>query len=547
MKTSEVHVPRWAKASASVTGTLLLALLGSAGAQDLSAYNAVANSLDAAYTARNTSAEATLTQLDRAAESFKQLDPTLRNRQIAGGISDALAGARAALARTPAEVQAQILLARGLMRRALQDQTLTLLAGAPANGDAQLRVLAREFGLPASGAQALTTDARAGKLERVAWRLQRSAALQVSTALAAARPVRSGAAYLNLARATGWFTVVQNAQGVGTLRVEQFTGALQQLSAGETAALTQSLTALRTGTASLNRALANPPKAAVTGGTAPTGGTPTTGGTATTPTPTPAPITAPEPTVTPDPVPTTTPTSTGARGMDGVYGALGRALNAASHADGPTIRTALASATTALASTSEAVRSDSGYTDLVQDLTAAQNRQALRPTDIQSLIGEVGNLERRVAGEPASTLNATSAGVARSFGGWLRVGIFALLALLAFIPLYLLNLAFGGRNTYWRAIAGGLILLLLPLMLEGLMGLLGAVGDAAGVGFLRAATNFSLMQGAYGLPLWALSSALAIGLTAFGFRGLCEQFGLLGKTSTPKNTTQQSLDWDEEV
>ena len=125
--------------------------------------------------------------------------------------------------------------------------------------------------------------------------------------------------------------------------------------------------------------------------------------------------------------------------------------------------------------------------------------------------------------------------------------MFALLALLAFVPLYLLNLAFGGRNTYWRAIAGGLILLLLPLLLEGLLGLLGAVGDAAGVGFLRSATNFSLWQGAYGLPLWALTSALAIGLTAFGFRGLCEQFGLLGKPSMPQNATQQSLDWDEEV
>lgn len=532
----------WAKAPAYAAGTLLLAVLSSAGAQDLSAYNAVATTLDAAYQARNTSAEAALTQLDRAAESFKQLDPTLRNRQIAGGIGDALTGARAALARTPAEVQAQILLARGLMRRALQDQTLTLLAGAPANGDAQLRVLAREFGLSTAAAQALAADARAGRLERVAWRLQRSAALQVSAALASARPVRSGAAYLNLARATGWFTVVQNAQGVGTLKVEQFTGALQQLTAGETAALTQSLTTLRTGTAALNRALANPPKAAVTGSTG-------QGSTTVDPAPIPPPITAPEPTPDPTPAPAITPApaSTGARGMDGVYGALGRALNAASFADGPAARTALASATAALATTSEAVRSDNSYADLVQDLTAAQSRQALRPSDIQALIGEVGNLERRVAGEPASLLNTVSAGVSRSFGGWLRVAVFALLALLAFVPLYLLNLAFGGRNTYWRAISGGLILLLLPLLLEGLLGLLGAVGDAADVGFLRSATNFSLWQGAYGLPLWALTSALAIGLTAFGFRGLCEQFGLLGKPSTPQNATQQSLDWDEEV
>lgn len=527
----------WTKAFAPVAGSLVLAVLGTAGAQDLSAYNAVARSLEAAYEARNTSAAAALTQLDRASEAMKQLDPTLRNRQIAGGISDALTGARAALARTPAEVQAQILLARGLMRRALQDQTLTLLAGASANGDAQLRVLAREFGLSAAGAQALTADARAGRLERVAWRLQRSAAQNVSAALAAARPVRSGTAYLNLARATGWFTVVQNAQGVGTLKVTQFTDALGQLTAGDTAALGQSLTALRSGAAALNRSLVT---AASTASTPPS-----------TPLPPPStPAVDPDPAPTPAPqVPKGTPTALGgaAQGMDGVYGALGRALNAASHADGPTVRTALTAANSALARTSETVRSDSGYSDLVQDLTAAQDRQALRPTDIQALIGEVGNLERRVAGEPASALNAASAGVARSFGGWLRVGIFALLALLAFVPLYLLNLAFGGRNTYWRAIAGGLVLLLLPLLLEGLMGLLGAIGDAAGVGFLRSATNFTFTQGAYGLPLWALTSALAIGLTAFGFRGLCEQFGLIGKHTVAENATHQSLDWDEEV
>ncbi|MDB5046488.1 MAG: hypothetical protein JWQ08_2538, partial [Deinococcus sp.] len=520
---------RWANSTATLTGTVVLALLGSAGAQDLGAYNAVANSLDAAFQAGSTSTQAALTQLDRASEAFKKLDPTLRNRQIAGGIEGAMTGARAALARTPAELQAQVLLARGLMRRALQDQTLSLLAGAPTNGDAQLRVLAREFGLSAAGAQALTADARAGQLERVAWRLQRSASQKVSAALTAARAERNGTAYLNLARATGWFTVVQNAEGVGTLKVTQFTDALGQLTAGDMAGLGESLTTLRSGAAALNRSLAT--------------------ASSTIPDRTPPPKAAVEP-VTPTP-PRTTPVAVApvaaGRGMDGVYGALGRALNAASHADGPAIRTALLAANTALSTTSEAVRSDNGYSDLVQNLTAAQDRQALRPTDIQALIGEVGNLERRVAGESASALNATSGSVARSFGGWLRVAIFALLALLAFVPLYLLNLAFGGRNTYWRAIAAGLILLLLPLLLEGIFGLLGAVGDLAGVGFLRSATNFTFTQGAYGLPLWALTSLLAIGLTAYGFRGLCEQFGLIGKQTVTDNATQHSLDWDEEV
>ncbi|MFD1731808.1 hypothetical protein ACFSC4_13220 [Deinococcus malanensis] len=92
----------------------------------------------------------------------------------------------------------------------------------------------------------------------MAWRLQRTAAQKVSAALQGTRAEQSTASYLNLVRATGWFTVVQDAPGT-TLKVAQFGEALRQLTGGDTAALNQSLATLRAGTRALNATLVSPP------------------------------------------------------------------------------------------------------------------------------------------------------------------------------------------------------------------------------------------------------------------------------------------------
>lgn len=535
---------RTGRVRAPMTLLALAALgLGGAGAQDLAAYNSLAQNLDGAVTARASSAQAALARLDAAQSALDTLSPTLRNRQIVTGLKDALGSSRAALGRTPAELEAQVLLARGLMRKALYDQTLALLSSAPQNGAAQVRVLAREFGLTGDAAAALSSDARAGRLERTAWRLERAAVQKVSASLQAARPAQNTASYVNLARATGWFTVVQDSAGAGTLTVSQFGDALRQLTSGDTAALTTSLTTLRQGTAAFAAALATPPAA--------TGSAPATSPAqtpATTPTPaTPTPATPTPPATTPvTPAPATT---DAAQGAAGVYAALGRALAAAGHADNTAARAALAEAGTALAGVPADLRNAAGFDALGSAIAGAQGRGALRPTDVQALIGGLANLENAAAGRPVSALDGSSVGVSRWFSGWLRVLVFALLAGLTVLPLYLLNLAFGGRNVYWRAIMGGLALLMLPLFLEGLFGLLGAFGDLFGAAPLRNLTNLTLSQGAYALPVWALLGAAAIGLTAFGFRGLCEQFGLLGSAKpSVQNTTQHtSIDWDEDV
>ncbi|MFC4426882.1 hypothetical protein [Deinococcus navajonensis] len=536
------------KAGAWLLTTGLLTLTGSAGAQDLPAYSRLAASLDEAARVRPTSAPAALAQLDRAQQALDTLGPTLRNRQIVSGLTDSLSAARAALARTPVELQAQVQLARGLMRKALYDQTLAALSTGAANGEAQLRLLTRDFGLSGASAQATLSDARSGSLERVAWRLQRAAVQKVNAALRGTRPEQTTGSYLNLARATGWFTVVQDAPGT-SLKVAQFGEALRQLTGGDTAALTGSLGTLRAGTQALATTLASPPttrpapsattaQAPATGGTP--AGAPATPGTGQAAAPVGAAPAGPDRPA--------TAAVTGAAGADGAYAGLARALSAASHAELPAAREGLAQAEQALVSAPSSLRGASGYDRLLADVRGAQSRTALRPVDVQGMIGALGNLERAAAGQPLSGLNSMSANTARNMGGWVRVIVFLLLSLLSAAPLYLLNLAFGGRNLYWRSISAGLVLLLLPTLLEGLFGLFGALGDALNIGGLRSLLNVSLTQGAYGLPLWALLTAGAIGLIAFGFRGLCVQFGLLGRGASARNDTQDaSLDWDDDL
>lgn len=522
-------------------GLPLLALLaaGSAGAQNLAAYRALAGSLDTAARVRPASAERALAELDRAEEALARLAPTLQNRQLVGGLRDALGNARGALARTPAEVQAQVLLARGLMRKALYDQTLTAV---PGSGAAQVNLLAREFGLSGASAGALGTDAAAGRPERVAWRLQRVAAGKVAAALDAAQPERSTAAYVNLARATGWFTAVQDAGAAGDLRAAQFTAALEQLTAGDTAALTSSLTALRQGSAALSRSLATPPAAVQPA--APVQEVAQSPSGAVTP---PAAIPTPDPVAAPDPLPAPATSPSGsADSLETAYAALGRALTASGHGDPEAARSELSRAADALSPLPPALRGAEGYEVFAQDLTAASERRGLRPGDVQALIAGLGGLERAAAGEARSAVDSASAGAARTLSGGLRALVFLLLALLAPLPLYLLNLAFGGRNPFWRAITAALALLLLPVFLEGVFGFLGWLGDVTGVATLRAAPSLTLWQGAYGLPLRALLTALAIGLATYGFRGLCVQFGLLG-TRSAGQPLQPVLDWEEEL
>lgn len=546
--------------------------LGHAGAQSLSAYRALASSLDQAASgaASGQNSLTTLNRLDAAQKALGELTPTLTNRQIVAGLSNTLDAARAAQARTPTELQAQVLLARGLMRKALYDQTVTALATSPVNALERLNVLAGELGADPA---ALRADAQAGRLNLVTWRLQRAATAKLSAALATVKAQQTATDYLNLARATGWFTVVQDAGRAQTppLEVAQFEQALGQLAGGDTAALGRSLTSLRSGVGTLSRSLASAPRPvrspAATGtagaGNAATAaqpgvvtGTSSAGTTATGST---GKGTAPAAATTAantSPVGTAPAAGTGSSsaGVDAAYSALGRALSSAGHADMETARAQLGLVPAALAGAPSALRSAPGYDALVANAQRLSERRGLRPSDVQALTAELSALENSASGSGTSMLDTLSGTASRGLGGPARAILTLLMALACAAPLYLLNLAFGSRNPFWRAINAALALLMLPLMLDGVFGFLGWLGDLIGVGPLRSLTNLSLSQAAYGLPFKGLIYLAAIGLATYGFRGLCVQFGLLGsgtpartRANTVKSPTQTSLDWDEEL
>ncbi|GGR22779.1 hypothetical protein [Deinococcus ruber] len=556
------------RAALSLGCLSLTLLLGSAGAQNLDAYRSMASALDRAVSDRPADKAASLRDLDAATAAYTTLKPGLSSSLLVGGIDRSLDSARAALSRTPADLEAQVVQVRSLMRKALHDQTLSLIAAAPQSAAVQAGLLATEFGLSGQNRTDFLKVVAQGQTDRVARLLRLAAARKIQASLAnAAVPqntTQRAQTYLALARATGWFTVVQDAPNTGGLTVGQFATALKQLTSTPTdPALSGSLRTLQQDASAFVRASAQLSSSNQT--STQTTGTQTTGtqttGTQTAGSTTTGSQTTPQ--TSPPTIPATTPsalaagsantprTGSGASAgsTDALYAALGRALSDAGHADTAAARRELSRASGLLAGSP--LSAANGFSTLAADLSVLQERSGLRASDVQAVIAELSGLETPAQ---ASALDATSAGVSRTLGAPVMPLLFLLIGLLAIYPLYLLNLAFGGRNGYWRTIAVALGLLFLPALLEGLSGTLLYLGDVSGVGALRSLGNLSLHQGAWALPLWLILSALSVGLASYGFRGLCRQFGLLGSgsgrsasTRAARDPQQSALDWDEEL
>lgn len=486
----------------------LLTLLGVASAQDLTAYKQLSAALDKAEYSSQKPPEA-LAHLQSAAAAYEKLKPSISDPQAATELQKALSQSKSAANRTPADLQAQLLLSKGTMRRILFAQS----ANAQNLSDpARMNVLADAFGLVGQERTDFLQDAAQGQLPRVQWRLQRMAALKVQAALAATQPKSNVANYLNLTRATSWFPLLPT-NAAQPLKMEQFSEALRQLSAGETVELTKSLQTLGGGVTGYLASVKTLPAAVAP---------------------------QPQPPATPTPAPP--PTDNRAQ----AYAALGRALAKVSQGDTVQARAELAKVNPALQQASGEWGDSAGLADLMAKVSAAQTRQGLRPSDVQALITGLGALEDSPAGAgllPRLSLLTTSV-----LSGGLRALLFLLLAIFGLVPLYLMDLSFGGRNTYWRAIFRAFALLLLPLLLEGFFGFLAWIGDVLGVSALRSLGVLSLFQGPYTLAVWLLLMAGAVGLSAYGFRGLSQQFGLLSrKTPSVGLSSRKARDWDEEL
>lgn len=183
---------------------------------------------------------------------------------------------------------------------------------------------------------------------------------------------------------------------------------------------------------------------------------------------------------------------------------------------------------------------------------------APRSQDGVVLLGQVDALAQRLTGEQAPRFQAAAAETTMLWSGWVRLVALIVLAVLAIVPLYLLNLAFGGGNRNWQLIGVALLLLLLPVIYEGVISLATLVTVFVDAPALAAVESMSIFQSPVGQVAWVITTVAAIVFACAGLYGICVQFGLIGsRRVTPGDSqtmisrptapdTDTVVDWDEE-
>jgi hypothetical protein len=186
----------------------------------------------------------------------------------------------------------------------------------------------------------------------------------------------------------------------------------------------------------------------------------------------------------------------------------------------------------------------------------------LRLRDLNNLTAQTDAVARVVAGAPAPANLALNRAVSSWWAGWPRLLVLLVFGILVFVPLYLLNLAFGGGNRNWQLIGVALFLLLVPVVYEALAALGSMVATWTNNDAFEVLATYSMFQSSIGQVVWAGLIVLAILFAILGLYGICVQFGLLGRgrgrrgagttqtaTTTATSTqerTDSMVDWDEE-
>ena len=184
---------------------------------------------------------------------------------------------------------------------------------------------------------------------------------------------------------------------------------------------------------------------------------------------------------------------------------------------------------------------------------------SLRLQDMATLVGQTEAMSLSMNNQSSSGVHNAVTGLSKFWTGLPRLIVTILLSILAFVPLYLLNLAFGGGNRNWQLIGVALFLLLLPVIYEGVSYIFGLIASVANIPVLDSVATFSIFQNSISQLIWLIITALAIIFAISGLYGICVQFGLLGKERVSTAATSEApihptgetaadtvVDWDEE-
>ena len=186
-----------------------------------------------------------------------------------------------------------------------------------------------------------------------------------------------------------------------------------------------------------------------------------------------------------------------------------------------------------------------------------QNAVGLRTVDFTVLLGEIQEIEERLFGGTLGSWHAFQTQVELFILGIPRAVFFLLAGALAFFPLYLIRLTFGGRNVYWNLLGLAFFFLVLPILTEGFSYLGSILAEYGGLPALGVLANLSIAQALLPYLAWGLSAFLVVALAGAGLRGIAAQFGLLkergaevtatGVEPPPSTLTSETIvEWDEE-
>jgi hypothetical protein len=565
----------------------------------LTLYDQLAPTLDQVRALQNSNPARALELLSKAEDDFRkgagELAPVLRE-----GVQQSLADARQALARrSKADLEARIQIIKAIMGKALYDSYFSALAaGNSAEASRLLPKVLSASGLPNSLQAQAQALAAANDLDGLRRLFERTYAQGIANALQRAQAQTSAVqAYLEATRAYALYLIVQDSPRARGLSAKAFVDALGKLSSGNLSSFKADVHALAVQAQNFLKAVSSPQSQQRSSPATTAQTPPATGGVRleaprTPPAPkevaparaeTAQPAAYPATPPTPKPVPVQPAPIQDAyqqllgdlrflikdnrqleRVADSLSGAgiysiddwkrallevRGRLMEAQAQAEtGQTdaARRTLAQVNaryrTAIAPLVEALQPQLALRTS-RILGLAENAVGLRTSDFTVLSGELLENGLALEGKSLGAFHNLQVWLLQTILGIPRAFVFILAGLLAFFPLYLLTLTFGGRNIYWRFLGLAFFFLLLPAMMEGLSYIGSILSDSryGRLSFFGALTHLSIQQNLLAQLFWGLTVFLVIIFATIGLRGIAAQFGLLQNQRTPvrrgRNTT----------
>ena len=555
----------------------------------IAGYQSIATSLEAARTSVSTDPPGALARVQSAQNLFRRLEPQIGTQKLIDAGTNALKKAVLTVnQRSAVNLGAQSMLVKSILQRVMYDRLFSeLTSGRIPSATRYANTLAAAFNMQGAALTSLQTAVKRNDAAKARSILESQVADIMSNSLKLARDNINDktTAYQAIVRASSHFLIVQDSPRVGEdLTVSGFANVVQSITTGDTPGFKQGVASLLTRTQNFGKrargialSASNPTTtsttpAAVTSApvtpsnpsnpsdpTNPTNpSTPSTPVVPTTPNTTPvAPVAAP---VLGNAIATisaelskagipalrakTLATGLASQKFSSFAGVLDRvtvnlsdALSQVQNGDVQDGRRSLTDAKnlfdTAVKPALELVNADqAAQTSKVFDATLGAI--GVRSVDITVLLGEMFSVKNLFkTAQPAGMIQNLAAGVQPWWIGVLRGILFLIASLLFIYAIYLLNLAFGGKNPYWRYIGIAIVLLMVAPLLEGLTWLFSLIAQSTNITFFDALSSWSVLQNPISQIAWAVLLIAAAGFATAGFRGIASQFGLIRTRNQP--------------